>query len=540
MKKINRGLTAVLPDIHAPKHDEGALCLALDRIREERPERVVLLGDVVDFEGIARFTRKMKKRAAFALEVEAASVMIHELEAEFKRQSVIYICGNHESVSEDTLILCETGWKPARDITTKDSVASFDMATKTLDYSPPVAVSRYIAPEHAVVSSSKKHETVTQNHALIVDGQRQLVETLPDSIPGTRFTYCLPSQGVGVGLSNNYIRFLVWCFTDGCLYKSGSNNVRIQFKLNKQRKIDRLIEVLDKCGVEYTLRPCKKYGINKLTPWYIRIYGSDAVEMFDILGSEKRLPEWSKNFDREQTSVFFNELLVTDGSKHYNQNCLTTTNKHNADMIQLLAVLNGRHCTVDETKHGSGFLSGRVQYKLRIGLGDNLYQHVKIQRSSIAIPVVSITTVNDTLITRENGKVNFTGNSRLDKYAVRNCPELSDLPAMALREVLNVPRRWTMFDYNLNAVCIDGVNFIHGRRFAGNVCLANIKKYMGSVVQGHSHRASSQYLRLPNGETIGAVEAGCLCNLKPNYASDVNWSHAMAWAQDSLPYLELL
>jgi len=226
MKKINRGLTAVLPDIHAPKHDEEALEMALDRIREERPERVVLLGDIVDFEGIARFPRKLEKKAAFIHEVEAASEIIKRLEAEFKRQNVIYIFGNHES--------------------------------------------------------------------------------------------------------------------------------------------------------------------------------------------------------------------------------------------------------------------------------------------------------------------------RLDKYTIRNCPELSSFPSLALREVLHVPRRWIVYEYNLNAVCIDGVNYIHGRKFSGNVCINNIKKYMGSVVQGHSHRASSQYLRLPNGETIGAVEAGCLCNLKPNYASDVDWSHAMAWAQDGLPYLELI
>jgi predicted phosphodiesterase len=130
--------------------------------------------------------------------------------------------------------------------------------------------------------------------------------------------------------------------------------------------------------------------------------------------------------------------------------------------------------------------------------------------------------------------------SRLSKYVVRNCPELSGLPQLALEEILEVPKSWRMYSYNLNAVHIDGVNYIHGRKFSGNVCMSNLKKYMGSVVQGHSHRASSQYLNLPSGKQIGAVEAGCLCDLNPAYAADVDWSHAMAWAENGLPYLELL
>jgi predicted phosphodiesterase len=226
MPKITKGLTAVLPDLHVPYHDEEALGRALARIREERPERVVILGDLADFEAISKFSRKLKKRAVFEYEIGEVRRVIQELEKEFKQQNVIYICGNHES--------------------------------------------------------------------------------------------------------------------------------------------------------------------------------------------------------------------------------------------------------------------------------------------------------------------------RLSKYIIRNCPELDDLPMLAFREIVQIPRRWVVYEYNLNAVCIDGVNYIHGRKFSGNVCINNIKKYLGSVVQGHSHRASSQYMRLPNGETIGAVEAGCLCDLQPSYASDVNWSHAMAWAEGGIPYLELL
>ena len=540
MKKINKGLTAVLPDIHVPKHDEVALGKAIDRIREERPELVVLLGDLADFDCISRFSRKLSKRSMFEYEVSEVSKVVRMLDGEFERQAVVYIFGNHESVAEDTEILCDCGWVSAKDITTRHLVASFDQGTGRLVYFHPLALSKHIAPGHAVVSSSKKHETVTQNHALIVDGQRQLVEDLPDEVIGTRFMYHLPSQGRGVGLSNNYIRFLVWCFTDGCMYKSGHDKVRIQFKLSKQRKLERLQDVLNACEIDYTLKPCKKYGINKLKPYYIRIYGSDALEVFDLLSEDKLLPPWITSLDKEQVDVFFDELLQTDGHQHYRQNSFSTTNKHNADMIQLLAVINGRHCCIEEKRRASGFVSGKLQYHLRIGMGENLYQHVKIKRSDVAIPVVSITTIDDTLITRENGKINFTGNSRLNKYVIRNCPELEDMQALALREVIGIPRRWVTYEYNLNARLLDGVSYLHGRKFSGNVCLSNLKKYMGSVVQGHSHRASSQYLRLPDGRLIGAVECGCLCKLDPDYAADVDWSHAMGWAEDGIPYLDLI
>jgi len=130
--------------------------------------------------------------------------------------------------------------------------------------------------------------------------------------------------------------------------------------------------------------------------------------------------------------------------------------------------------------------------------------------------------------------------SRLSKYVVRNCPELSGLPQLALDEILEIPKDWRTYSYNLNAVRVDGVSYTHGRKFSGNVCMANLKKYMGSVVQGHSHKTSSLYHRLPDGRLIGAVEAGCLCDLCPSYAADVSWVHAMAWAQDGLPYLEII
>jgi len=538
--KLDKKLTAIIPDVHIPYQDKQAVELCLQRIREERAGKIVILGDLMDFEAVSRFNRKLDKRAAFEWELRLGRKWIKNLSRRFKGAEIHFLSGNHESVSEDTEILCDRGWVRAADVTVDHFVASFDQGTKRFAYCKPVAVSKHMAPNHAVVSSSKKHETVTQNHALIVDGQRQLVETLPDEVRGTRFTYHLPSQGGGVGLSNNYIRFLVWCFTDGCLYQSGPDKVRIQFKLSKQRKIDRLQDILNYCKIDYTLKPCKKYGINKLQPYYIRIYGSDAREVLDILTKDKLLPPWIESLDEEQADVFFDELLQTDGHRHYNQNSFSTTNKHNADMIQLLAVLNGRHCCIDEKRGASGFLNGKIQYCLRIGMGENLYQHVKIRRSDIAIPVVSITTIDDTLITRENGKINFTGNSRLSKYVVRNCPELSGLPQLALDEILEIPKDWRTYSYNLNAVRVDGVSYTHGRKFSGNVCMANLKKYMGSVVQGHSHKTSSLYHRLPDGRLIGAVEAGCLCDLCPSYAADVSWVHAMAWAQDGLPYLEII
>lgn len=535
---MNKHLTAVIGDMHIPHHSADAVNWALSRIREEKPQRIVLLGDIMDFDGIARFPRTLDRKAAFKNEIATGKEWFKKFAQVWRNKEVTFLSGNHESLAENTLVLCDDGWKAARDVTEADMVASFDMGTGELTYAFPLAVSKHMASSHAVVSSSEKHETVTQNHALIVDGHRRLVEDLPGKLGGNKFMYHLPSQGQGVGLSNNYIRFLVWCLSDGCLYKAGPNKVRIQFKLSKKRKIERLREVLDACRINYTFKKRKKYGLNKLQPYYIRIYGSDAVEMFDLIGAEKKLPRWITCLDKEQTDTFFDELLITDGNKHYNQNCITTTSEYNADMIQLLAVINERHCTIDEVKYGSGFLTGKVQYRLRVGMRNNVYQRVEIKKSDIAIPVVSITTVDDTLITRENGKVNFTGNSRLSKYIIRNAPAVCGLPNIALRQVLNIPNSWRVYPYNLNAISVDGVKIIHGRKYSDTVCIRNLRKYMSSVIQGHSHRASAVYRR-HNGKILGGLEIGCLCDLHPDYAADVDWIHAMGWVEDGYPILEL-
>jgi len=129
--------------------------------------------------------------------------------------------------------------------------------------------------------------------------------------------------------------------------------------------------------------------------------------------------------------------------------------------------------------------------------------------------------------------------SRLTKYLWKNAPALADLPELTIPSLFKFPDDWEYFSYNLEGIKADGVTVFHGRKYSGNVCIANLRKFYGSVIQGHSHRASAHYLRRPNGELIGAVEAGCLCDLHPDYSAHVDWVQAMAWIDNGLPFLEL-
>ncbi|RLC87847.1 MAG: hypothetical protein DRJ03_04685 [Chloroflexi bacterium] len=129
--------------------------------------------------------------------------------------------------------------------------------------------------------------------------------------------------------------------------------------------------------------------------------------------------------------------------------------------------------------------------------------------------------------------------TRLSKYLWKNAPELADIPGLTIPALMNMPEDWKYISYNSEGIMIDGVTFFHGRKYSNNVCASNIKKFYSSVVQGHGHRSTSHYVRRPDGKLLGAVEAGCLCELNPNYASHVDWSHAMAFVKNGVPYLEL-
>ena len=88
--KANR--LAVLSDIHVPYHSIEAVTAAFDKIKEEKPDAILLNGDTIDFYGLSRFMKDPRKRSV-AHELQALNEFLDVLQ-QFEAK-IYYKLGNH-------------------------------------------------------------------------------------------------------------------------------------------------------------------------------------------------------------------------------------------------------------------------------------------------------------------------------------------------------------------------------------------------------------------------------------------------------------
>lgn len=120
---------------------------------------------------------------------------------------------------------------------------------------------------------------------------------------------------------------------------------------------------------------------------------------------------------------------------------------------------------------------------------------------------------------------------RLQKYLWSKAPELTNLRALKLQELLNLEK------YNitpiLNKPWIEIGNelvVMHGdlvRKFSGYTAHGMLDKYGRSVVFGHCHRIGIHYHTNSKGMQ-GAFENGCLCSLSPEYVFQQDWQQGFS------------
>lgn len=86
-------LTGVCPDSHAPWHDTDEFEAW---IRKQRPKRLVLLGDHLDFHAITEHPRNRKWADRLDYELKVGRRWLQNLRTVAGNAEITYICGNHE------------------------------------------------------------------------------------------------------------------------------------------------------------------------------------------------------------------------------------------------------------------------------------------------------------------------------------------------------------------------------------------------------------------------------------------------------------
>lgn len=86
-----------ISDLHIPYHDDDAIEWAINVIRKEKPDKLVIAGDVLDCTGLSRFV-PISGSLTLQEEIDAANSVLDTIEKRIpKKTNVVFILGNHEA-----------------------------------------------------------------------------------------------------------------------------------------------------------------------------------------------------------------------------------------------------------------------------------------------------------------------------------------------------------------------------------------------------------------------------------------------------------
>lgn len=90
-----QGKWGIISDIHAPYHDVVALEAALRYIKKQRPDGILLNGDIADFYSISRHQKNPTKRDLKA-ELDSVRAILLHIRKRFPHCRIVFKQGNHE------------------------------------------------------------------------------------------------------------------------------------------------------------------------------------------------------------------------------------------------------------------------------------------------------------------------------------------------------------------------------------------------------------------------------------------------------------
>lgn len=177
---------------------------------------------------------------------------------------------------------------------------------------------------------------MTKNHKQIL--QKKNGDFITDTIENLKFNkkrIILNGQkNDGKNFLTDLERLYIAIQADGCLVYKKKNNKEFcyQIKLKKQKKINRLLYLLNKTGVKYSNISCN----NNAKRWNIWLKKENLKELYNT---------FSLNVTSNYADEFINEISLWDGSQLKNNGkYYSSKDKRNVDFVCAMAVIGGYKC----------------------------------------------------------------------------------------------------------------------------------------------------------------------------------------------------
>lgn len=318
-----------------------------------------------------------------------------------KVDAVIHMAG--QCFDKDTEFLSPDGWKKISEYKDglvaqyeEDGTASFVKPERYIvmdseglfHFESPNGLDQCLSLEHKFVYlDGKNHlqkklfKEVVEEHENHKDGFRGRVIT-SFTFKGHKF----------IGLSDDQIRLQVAVIADGW-FQSDTNWVEVGIK--KQRKIDRLKHLLEKCSIKYDLT-VKKNGVHRFrfnSPWRTKKYDFRFYSC-----------------SQEQLQIICDEVLLWDGDQHKQ---FSTNEKESADFIQFAFSATGKRATIcrDERINRNTNYRVCITSKNKLSLAGRKDKKIVIEKY---VPLdgkqYCFTVPSGMLVMRRNNKIFISGN----------------------------------------------------------------------------------------------------------------------------------
>lgn len=324
--------------------------------------------------------------------------------------------------SEDTEVLTQRGFVFFKDLLADDLVAQYDVESKVIDYATPIERQRvhYSGDMVHVFGARSTDLLMTPNHRCLLLSQHKLQPIwAPASSYADLAHQCRQiTAGTYLGgeeLPHQDIITSVAAQADGSLR---DRSYRIW--VSKPRKVRRCQELV-RWSNTY---PCEKKG--KQTAFVI------PIENTPLISGPRKL------FDRTRIlglslacrQLFLKELLFWDGSGSLGMSArYCTTEKHNAEVVQEVAVLSGIRARSYEWEPGGGRKTCyTVILSNRTAVHTGKY---RISKEPYDGYVYCVTMPQSTVVVRRNGRVSITGQSQQEPRWTTHIAALMNLPGAA-------------------------------------------------------------------------------------------------------------
>lgn len=194
-------------------------------------------------------------------------------------------------------------------------------------------VDQCICDDHRVVYVDRRSQTGLRPFSFLSISGKELVRKQKELKNGFRGTFLttFAFSGKGISLTENHIRLMVAVIADGHFPKHLQTNY-CQVNLKKQRKIDRLQQLLNNCAIPYNITPKNKAGYTIIT--------------FQAPKKEKHYSADWYNCTKTQLSIICDEVLRWGGCTRQVRRTFSTTIKDSADFIQFAFSATGTRATI--------------------------------------------------------------------------------------------------------------------------------------------------------------------------------------------------